>query len=150
MIEDLVESAKEELKRADHSIHVSLKYARTVDIMKNIIKRLISACSFAILEVLEYLKEKKKIKEIPGNETERVELVLKKFPDLNDYIKFYDLLKNIDKAEYTKREEYRKNVAFIVSLEGQTMEINVVKLKELYGKTDELVNAFYEKIKIIK
>ena len=39
MMDDLVEGAKEELKRADHSIYITLKYTRTVDVIKNIIKQ---------------------------------------------------------------------------------------------------------------
>ncbi|MEK7201541.1 MAG: hypothetical protein AAB737_02820, partial [Patescibacteria group bacterium] len=62
-MEDLIEGAKEDLKRADHSIYVTLKYTRTVDVIKNVIKRLINACDLAMIEALEHLKKQKKIKE---------------------------------------------------------------------------------------
>ena len=42
MIETL-ENAKEELKRVDHLIFVSLKYTRTVDVLLNVINRIISS-----------------------------------------------------------------------------------------------------------
>ena len=114
MIEDLPEKANEEIKRADHLVYVTLKYTRTVDVIKSIIKRLISAYNYVILEALEYAKDKKKIKEIPNSAQDRI-LLLKKIykDDLKDYLKLLELLKTLNDAEYEKKEEYRKHVALI-------------------------------------
>ena len=43
-----IENAVSQLKRADHLLYVTLKYTRTVDVIKSIIKRLISAFDFAV------------------------------------------------------------------------------------------------------
>ena len=59
-----LDNAKEELKRVDHLIYVSLKYTRTVDVIKSIIERMINAFDFSIRAGLEYAKGKKKIKAI--------------------------------------------------------------------------------------
>ncbi len=134
MIEDLAETARDELKRADHSIFVSLKYARTVDIIKNTIKRLISACDLAILEICEHLKNKKKIKAIPPATKLRADLAAKAFPETKEYVKFYFLMKDIDKARYDKREEYRKNVVLIAMFDSERVEVNIEVLKEYYKK----------------
>ena len=61
MYEPEVAMPEEELKRADHLIYVSLKYTRTCDIMKNAIKRLISAFELAMQDYLEAMRKKKKI-----------------------------------------------------------------------------------------
>ena len=45
-MDDALYDAEKELKRVDHLIYVSLKYTRTVDVFKNIIKRLISTIDF--------------------------------------------------------------------------------------------------------
>ena len=37
-IGELEDNAKQELKRADHLLYVTLKYTRTVDVIKNTIK----------------------------------------------------------------------------------------------------------------
>ena len=144
MTEDLVElaeNAKEELKRADHSLFVSLKYTRTVDIIKGTIKRLINAFDISILELLQYLKSKKKIKVIPEISNLRAELVASEGPKLKKFIEFYFLLKKIDRAEYTKKEEYRKNVALISLIEpGNTVEVNIDTLHKYYIKTAEFLD----------
>lgn len=140
MIEYLENSAKEELKRADHLIYVTLKYTKTADVIKSIISRLISAFDFSITEALEYIKRKRKIKEVPHSSKIRAETFLKIFPKYKDYIEFYFLLTLIDKAEYTKKEEYRKNVALIVKIKGKIVEINMETLRRYFDKTTEFVN----------
>lgn len=140
MIEDLYESAKDELKRADHSIYVSLKYARTIDIIKNTIKRLLSAFDISILEALEYAKAKKKISLTPQNARLRAETASKLFPKLKKDISFYFLLKDIDRAEYSKKEEYRKNVALLAKVNTKVVEVNIERLREYFDRTVEFVD----------
>ncbi len=62
---DSLDNAKEELKRADHLFYVSLKYTRTVDVIKSIIERLINASAFTIEALLRYAKTKGDIAEVP-------------------------------------------------------------------------------------
>lgn len=135
VIEDLSETAREELKRADHSIFVSLKYSRTIEVMKNTIKRLISAYDLALLEVCEHLKTKKKIPAVPSIAKLRADTVLKLYPQLKKDIQFYFALKEIDKASFTKQEEYRKNVAFNITLNNKPHSINIDLLKSYYNQT---------------
>lgn len=140
MFEELAETAREELKRADHSIFVSLKYAKTVDILKNTVKRLISACELGILEVSEFLKKKKKIKVVPAVAKLRADLALKYFPETKEFIDFYFFLKNIDKAKFDKKEEYRKNVTLIITVDNKKVDMNIEMLKEFYKKAIEFID----------
>jgi len=135
MINELAESALEELKRADHSIYVSLKYTRTVDIIKNTIKRLLSAFDISIIQGLEYAKEKRKLPNIPSSSRTRAELISKLFPNTKKSIEFYFKLKNIDRADYTKKEEYRKNVAFIANIGNKKAEVGTEELREFFDFT---------------
>lgn len=137
-IGELEDNAKQELKRADHLLYVTLKYTRTVDVIKNTIKRLINAFDYAILEALEWTIKKKKIKKISDLNKLRAEDLNKVYPEIKTYIDFYNLLKRVDRAEYTKKEEYRKNVTMIVTDE-MILEINIPKLKEYFEKTKEFV-----------
>ena len=141
MIEDLAETAREELKRADHSIYVSLKYTRTVDIIKNTIKRLISAFDLALLDVCEHLKTKRKLKSIPTVSKLRADIAAKTFPDLKPYIEFYNLLKDIDRARYDKREEYRKHVTLIAYISNNKVEVDIKTLEGYYSKVNDFVNT---------
>jgi len=144
MTEDLAETARDELKRADHSIFVSLKYARTVDIIKNTIKRLISAIDVGIMEICEYLKTKKKIKVVPAATKLRADLVTKAYPQTKEYIAFYYLLKDIDHAKYDKREEFRKNVELIALIGAERKPVNIEILKEYYRKTVSFIDLVDE------
>lgn len=144
MMEDLAETARDELKRADHSIFVSLKYARTVDIIKNTIKRLISAIDVGIMEVCEYLKTKKKLKVIPAATKLRVDMVLKAYPQAKEFIAFYYLLKEIDHAKFDKREEFRKNVELIALIGAERKPVNIEILKEYYRKTVAFIDMVDE------
>lgn len=143
------DSAIEELKRADHLIFVTLKYTRTIDVIKNIIRRLINAFDYAIIDALTVLKRKKRIKEIPLTPISRAEFLKKiyKKKEMVDYINFYLLLKFIDRADYTKREEYKRHVTLTVMKDDEVVEIDIDKIHEYFNKTKDFVDYVKEKFK---
>jgi hypothetical protein len=143
MIDDLVEGAREELKRADHSIYVTLKYTRTVDVIKNIIKRLIAATDLTISDSLRHLHAKKKLKEIPPVPKKRALMVATLLPQFKKDIDFYFLLRDIDVAEYTKREEYRKNVSLIVTVKNKQLVIDIETVKKYFERTVDFVDRVH-------
>lgn len=138
------DKAIEELKRVDHLVYVSLKYTRTVDVIKSVIERLINSFHFAALELLEYAKEKKKIKDYPAAEGLRIDLLLKIFldnPELKEYFQLYLMLRRLSKADYAKREEYRRHVTMIATMDdGKVMEIDIDKVEEYYHKTKKFMH----------
>ena len=128
------DTSKGQAMRADHLFHVTLKYTRTGDVIKNIIKRLVNSLEYAISEILE----KKKAKDIPPIALMRASVLKKKFSrnkDIQELINFYLYLKKLDKGQYKSKEEYRKGVAIIVDED----EINMPKLRELLDKTKDFV-----------
>ena len=134
MLED-AESARGELQRAEHLIYVTLKYTRTGDVMKNIVNRLIASMNYSINDILEYAKYKNKLKEIPGSDIARIELlkthlkqVIAKNKDLKRQLELYMLLKRVSKSPLQVREEYRKNLTIIA---GDT-EIDMSTIVEYY------------------
>ena len=138
------DEAVQELKRVDHLFWVSLKYTRTVDVIKHVIDRLISCIGFGLEAVLKYAKEKKLIGDIPQNAGLRTELLRKTFPDnkeLNDYIDFYTLLRKLSKAEYTKKEEFRRHVTMIATIDkGEIVNVDIDLLKEYYDRTKVFIH----------
>ena len=142
--------AKGEIQRADHLLYVTLKYTRTIDVMKSIIVRLTNAYDNAIIFALEKLKSKKKLKEIPLSPVSRAELLrdLKKRDIIIlDALNNYFLLRKISHAEYTKREEFRKNVTLTVMHKEEVIEVNIKTLEEYYNKTKEFIDYIAEKFK---
>ena len=88
----MIPEAKEELKRADHLIFVSLKYTRTMDVLESIVKRLIKCLEFGLEGLLQLLKKKKKIKEIPTSYKEKIEVTRANFSKdkiILEILKFY-------------------------------------------------------------
>ncbi len=127
MSESLLE-AREELKRLEHILYVSLKYTRTVDVLLNGIKRLISIFDFIIEALLENAKEEELITSLPISPALRSTKLGKLYPEdeeLQKYLTFYIFLRTVLKLPHTKRKEYRRHVTFIVPLENNsTAEID--------------------------
>lgn len=143
MIESL-EEAKNEIRRADHMIFISLKYARTCDVIMNIIHKLISVFDYGILSLLKKLEKTKKIKKIPESPLERADFVEKYFKESRKYLKFYRLFKKIIKCEYTAREEFRKHITLIVK-DKKPIEITTIVLGNYFEVTKEFIR-FVERI----
>ena len=143
------DDAIQELKRVDHLFWVSLKYTRTVDIIKHVIDRLISCISFGLESLLKYAKEKKLVTDIPTNQGLRCDLLKKTFPDdeeLLDHINFYLRLRKLSKAEFTRREEFRRHVTMIATIDkGEVVEVSIDSLKEDYDKIRKFM-TFVKKI----
>jgi hypothetical protein len=134
--------AKEELKRADHLVFVSLKYTRTVDIIKNIIERLLNAYNFTMEALLRYAKENKKIKEISSVPLVRAEQLKKLYEDdqtINTYMELYALLRKITKAKFIRLREHRRHVTMVASIEEKDVEVDIDIISEYFQKTKEFV-----------
>ncbi|HJO01405.1 MAG: hypothetical protein QF655_02570 [Candidatus Woesearchaeota archaeon] len=136
-------NAGQELKRVDHLFYVSLKYTRTADMMRHMIERLISTFSFGIDSLLKYAKEEKKIDEIPSNPMMRSKLLMETFTDeeFASYMNLYLKLRKILKADYSRREEFRRHVTMTCTLDkGEVTEVNIDILKEYYETAKNFVD----------
>ncbi len=134
-------SSIDELKRVDHLIFVTLKYTRTVDIIRNVLIRLQAAMDSEIHDVMEWAVLEKKIDKVPPAPLMRVQYMEKMFKDnkVKDITDFYMYMRNLANCEYKKKEEYRKNVAMVTKDD----EVTIDKLKELAETTTK--NIYYLK-----
>src|SRR3989339_825497 len=110
------DDAVEEVKRVDHLVYVSLKYTRTVDVIRSVLGRIISTFDCAIDALLEHLKQKKMIAIIPTNPAVKLATLEKHFKDdqeMLNYLSFYGHVRKLIRAEYKAREEYRRHVTMI-------------------------------------
>ncbi|MFH1588943.1 MAG: hypothetical protein ABIB43_00035 [archaeon] len=126
-MKESLNDAKEELKRVDHLIFVSLKYTRTVDVLLNIIQRMIDAYDFMIEALLRYALEKKMVEEIPIAPKERGDVVKRVFEDelINDNVELYFLLRKLHKSNPEKENEYRRHVTMISYVENRKEIVNI-------------------------
>jgi len=137
-MQEALDKAKEEVKRADHLIYVSLKYTRTVDVMKSIIERLVNTFDFCIESLLIKAKKDKKITEVPPRPKQR-ELEAIKHYDLKDFMEFYELLRKIAKSQCDKTSEYRRHVTMTSHMDEQKIEITIDIITDYFNKTKEFV-----------
>jgi len=145
----MIDEAKQELKRADHLIFVSLKYTRTMDVLESTVKRLIGSIEFGMEELLEWLLRRKKIKENPNSYKAKIELMREKFKKdefIQEMVKFYSFLMRVDRGEHERKNEFRKGVTMtsIDELGDVIDEVNIDKLKDYYLKTVEIIDYVEE------
>jgi len=140
--QESLDNSKNELKRVDHLIFVSLKYTRTVDVIRSIIERMLNAFEFITNALLEKKRVRKKKLQIPPQIMLRCELANKEYNDekIKENLDFYLELRDILKAKFTRREEYRRYVTMISELSpGNTVEVDIDKINEYYQKIKEFL-----------
>lgn len=146
---EYLEEAKEELKRVDHIIYVSLKYTRTVDIIRNALHRLVSAFDFIIEGILWHDKQQKKTNDIPKSFKMKIEVLRALYPGdekLAKYIDLYLFMRELVAAPYDRREEYRRYVTMISKLENKTAEIDIDALEDNF---DVMAKEFLEYAEVL-
>ena len=140
---EALENAIQELKRVDHLFWVSLKYTRTVDVIRHTVQRLVNVFDFGLDSILKQAKDDKLIEEVPKIPGQKCDMLKKTFPDNNkllEYVKLYVKLRKILKAEYSKREEYRRHVTMTVKVDGETIDVDIDLLREYYDKSKEFIH----------
>jgi len=138
-MEEALYNAFEELKRVDHLIYVSLKYTRTCDIFKSIIERLVNAIDYGLDALLKKLEQEKKIYEIPDQPGMKCSVIRQHIddPDLHKIIDFYLLLRQMNRAEFTRAREFRRHVTMTLVIQGEKVEVNIDNITEFYKQTKD-------------
>jgi hypothetical protein len=137
---EYLEEAKEELKRADHLIFVSLKYTRTCDVIKHVIDRLINCIDFSFTALLEHLKEQGKIDEVPKAPIPKADLAKKLFPDdelIMEFAEFFKRLRKISKADFSRECEFRRHVAMTVVVDNEIIKIDIDIITDYFKRTKD-------------
>jgi hypothetical protein len=141
---EALENAIDEMKRVDHLYYVSLKYTRTVDMIKHVIERLISTYECAIESLLIHAKEKKLIAQVPTNPAVRSELLKSTYPtnpQVQEAVKFLSHLMRLRRAKYAAREEFRRHVTMIATLDtSEVFEVSIDTLGEYYKQMREFID----------
>ena len=142
MIETL-DDAKEELKRVDHLIYVSLKYTRTVDVIQNVIERWTNASDLMIAAMLKKIKKEKKLKDVPKTPIERAELlksICAEDKEVVEYADLFLLLRKLNKMPCDRSGEFRRNVTMTVKMDGKTYLETIDTVMEHYKKSKNFLD----------
>lgn len=141
-LREALERAQQELKRADHLIYVSLKYTRTVDVLKSILDRLVNAIDAGLDALLIKARQDKRISEVPRLPRLKIEQVKKAYADnekLLNYLEFYSLLRKIGKASFSRAQEYRRHVTMTAILDDKKIEITIDIISDYFHKIKEFL-----------
>ena len=147
-----LDEAKEELKRVDHLIYVSLKYTRTVDVLLNAISRMMDAYDLLFESLLNKAEEEKKIIEVPLTPIERGNLVKELYAEdeqIIDNVELSFLLRKLHRSPNPQREqEYRRHVTLRTHIDGREEIVNIDLITnyylfqlEFYKKVDKIING---------
>jgi len=124
-------SAKKEMVRVDHLIFVSLKYSRTVDVIKSVIKRLISTFDMAMIAILETRYKGEELKSVLHGPKTMRDAMRKEFPETVEYVKFYKFLRELDKAKVKQRlNEFRRHVTLVADVGGEEQHVKIETVEE--------------------
>lgn len=140
---EALENAKEELKRADHLMYVSLKYTRTVDVLRSIVERLINTFDYCI----DALLKAKKVKEVPRVPKLKAEAVKNHYvsiPEMGSFMDLYLLLRSVDRASFERSLEYRRHVTMTAHLDDKEIEIDIDIIENYFHKAKDFL-ALVEK-----
>lgn len=135
MIEAL-RDAHEELKRVDHLVYVSLKYTRTVDVILNILNRMVDAYAYMADALLKKAEEDGQQIEMPFSAIERADLVKELYKEdvaVIDNVELYLLLRKLLRAKNIEREqEYRRHVTMKTIIDGREEIVNIDIITNYY------------------
>lgn len=144
-MKEYLDNAKEELKRMDHLIYVSLKYTRTVDVLRSVIDRLMNCLDIIMDGLIERAKKEGKIEDVPTQSGLRFSMVKDVYKDDKKIVKaidFYLSLKKIMRAKYEKAKEFRRHVKMTADVDGKEAIINIDVVYEHF----EYIKSFVEYI----
>ena len=139
-LEDIYQNTVQEMKRIDHIIFVTLKYTRTVDVLKSIITRMIAAFDFVLDLILESYKESGDIEDYPTSPGLKVDQLRKLTDDdrIAEILDFYLMLRRASRSEYTVINEYKRHVGMVMQkADGSELIINIDNVTEFYHRMKE-------------
>ncbi|MBW3011523.1 hypothetical protein KY326_04865, partial [Candidatus Woesearchaeota archaeon] len=140
-------SASKEMVRADHLIYVSLKYSRTVDVIKSVVSRLIEAFEFAMKAVLKIELGEDELKEALHGTKTMCDWLARLHPEFKDDIEFYQFMRKLNKAPVKERlNEFRRHVTLVTEVDGKPINVKIETVEEYNVKVKEFIQKVNGKL----
>lgn len=148
MIESL-ENAKEELKRIDHLIYVTLKYTRTVDVLISVVERMVNSYAFIVNALVKKSLETGEMEEMPDNPISKATEVLKYYSSatIQRCIKKYLMFRKLRRVKHSKKNEFRRHVTMTSTVDEIEIEVTIDTitedfhdLKKILEKVEKIIN----------
>lgn len=125
-MKESIEDAKKELKRVEHLVYVSLKYTRTVDVLKNVLSRMLEAYELLLKTLYTYKVDDKEVPKAPVKLALEVQNLYEDNEAVQENVETFILLRKIYRAPNPIREEeYRRHVAMKTYINGKEEVFNI-------------------------
>ena len=137
-MDEAIENARQELRRADHLLYVSLKYSRTVDVIKNVLNRLLLCLEESLNTLLQKKVLEKKLETVPDIPRLKIELVRRLYaedPFIIELTDFFTFLRSLQKCSYDSVREFRRHVTMIAHLPEGDVNVDIDKVGGFYQRT---------------
>ena len=147
-MKESMENAREELKRIDHLIYVTLKYTRTVDVFVSIIERMIGTYEFLVDALVKHAISQKRTFEDPDIPLAKAKLVVKLYDSkkIKDCIEHYLMLRKLRRANYEKTCEFRRHVTMTSLVEGKVIKVDIDSITADFHSLRDFVDYVDKKI----
>ena len=145
-IQQFLNDANEELKRVDHQVYVSLKYTRTVDVLMNIISRMIEGYDRMFDSLLHHALEQRRIAEVPSAPLIVGNTIKELYPEeiIQQNVDLYFLLRKLQRSNPSREQEFRRHVTMRTIIEGREEIVNIDIATEYYHMQREFLNHLYK------
>lgn len=146
-IQEFLDDAVNELKRVDHLVFVSLKYTRTVDVLLNIISRMIDGYEEVWNALLKKLELERKIPEIPEAPVPRANMLMEHYmehPEVLENVELYVLLRKLHRSNPDREQEFRRHVAMRTVIDGREEVVNIDIITQYASVQKEFIKWVYE------
>lgn len=143
------DNAKEELKRIDHLIYVTLKYTRTVDVLFSVVERMVGCYEFLVDALIKKAVIDKEIENEPDNFITKAHEVCRIYPNktIKTNIDRYLLFRKLRRLEHDKLNEFRRHVTMIVEIEGKEIKIDIDTITEDFHDLKKMMEFVEKTIK---
>lgn len=129
---------------ADHLLYVSLKYTKTCDVILNLLSRWKNMIEFALENLIEKAKKKKKWKPVidaPRARLFQLKHIYASDEVISKVLELYELFRDIDTLEKVRENEFRKGVNLRVTYKEQVININLEQLKEYADLLERFISV---------
>lgn len=144
--QEFLDDAVEELKRVDHLVYVSLKYTRTVDVLLNIINRMIDGYEEMWNALLIRLVSEGKIDEMPTAPIVKANVIQDNYSDqeILDNVQLYLLLRKLHRSNPEREQEYRRHVTMRTIIDGREEIVNIDVITQYYHMQKEFLGWLFK------
>ncbi len=143
---DYLDDAVSEMKRVDHQVYVSLKYTRTVDVLLNIISRMIDGYEEMWNALLQYQVEQGRFEELAQAPLVKASMVLEAYDEdiIKDNVELYLLLRKLHRSNPEREQEFRRHVTLRTVIDGREEIVNIDIITQYYHMQKEFLGWLFK------